>query len=83
MSRTTPRKGGPGRKPAGKDGDLSSTYPMLAVRLPPGTKAVLKALALRHGEPLWRVVDAAVAEYVMGLPADERKLIQQIAKVRA
>lgn len=69
-----------GRPPAGPSGEATSGYPMLTVRLPPATKATLKALALQQTVPLWRVVEQAVAAYVATLPADERRLLGQLAR---
>lgn len=69
-----------GRPPAGVGGDKSSEYPMLAVRVPPGTKAVLKALALQRKAPLWAVVAEAVVAYVATLPEADRRLLAQLAK---
>jgi hypothetical protein len=53
---------------------------MLTVRLPPATKAMLKALALQQNAPLWQVVEQAVTAYVATRPAAERRLLADLAK---
>lgn len=78
MSKKTTR--GRGRPPAGRQGELTSAYPMLTVRLPPATKATLKALALQQDAPLWQVVERAVVAYVATLPAADRRLLAGLGK---
>jgi predicted transcriptional regulator len=52
---------------------------MLTVRLPPATKAALKALALQQDAPLWQVVEKAVAAYIATLTAAQRRLLADLA----
>jgi hypothetical protein len=52
-----------GRPPAGMDGQPSSRYPQLAVRVPPETIAQCAAIAVRLDLPQWQVVREAIARY--------------------
>lgn len=73
-------KGGAGgRPPSGPEGERVSEYPKLTVRIPPDTKRKLLALSAMRGEQAWKLVDEAVRAYIDGLPADERRLLSQIA----
>jgi hypothetical protein len=70
---------GPGRPPAGPDGERVSQYPQLTVRLPAETKAKLSTLSLLTGTPIWRLIDAAVETYVQHLPEPEKSRLGEIA----
>ena len=50
-----------GRPPAGIDGQPSSQYPQLAVRVPPETIDQLAAIAEKKGLRQWQVVREAIA----------------------
>jgi hypothetical protein len=52
-----------GRPPAGVNGELSSRYPQLSVRVPPGTLGRLRALATREGRAMWRILADALEAY--------------------
>jgi hypothetical protein len=52
-----------GRPPAGFDGELSSRYPQLSVRVPPATLDRLRALATQEGRAMWRILADALEGY--------------------
>ena len=52
-----------GRPPAGFNGELSSKYPQLSVRVPPATLDRLRALATREGRAMWRILADALESY--------------------
>jgi hypothetical protein len=52
-----------GRPPAGIDGQPSSRYPMLAVRVPPEAIAQCTEIAEKRQVPQWQVVREAFARY--------------------
>jgi len=72
------QKRGPGRPPAGKQGEKVSSYPPFTLRLPPDRKAELDALAFIRGLPAWQVVDEALQAHLRALPASERALVRKI-----
>jgi len=59
------RRGVPrlGRPPAGFDGEPSSRYPQLAVRVPPAMLDRVRALATEEGRAIWRVLADAIEVY--------------------
>src|SRR5262245_2428887 len=64
-----------GRPAAGPRGEKVSEYPQLTVRLPIETRARLNTLSLLLGQPIWRVIDAAITVYVQHLPADDQNIL--------
>ena len=73
MSRPT------GRPPSGPAGERVSEYATLTVRLPAATRQQLHGLSVLKRVPVWRLVDQAVSALVATLPADERRLLTQLA----
>ena len=80
MKKPEPRRAGPGRPPAGPDGEKVSQYPQLTIRLPAATKAKLNTLSLLTGNPIWKIVDQAVEAYVQNMPEPERSRLGAIAE---
>jgi hypothetical protein len=64
-----------GRPPAGPGGRKVSEYPQLTVRLPVETRARLSTLSLLLAQPMWRIIDQALAVYVRHLPAEDQKIL--------
>ena len=64
-----------GRPAAGPRGEKVSEYPQLTVRLPLETRARLNTLSLLLAQPIWKVIDQAVAVYVQHLPAEDRRIL--------
>jgi hypothetical protein len=79
MSKATKRRPGPGRPPSGPTGERVSEYATLTVRLPADTRQQLHGLSVLKRVPVWRLVDQAVTALVATLPADERRLMAQLA----
>ena len=52
-----------GRPPAGFNGEPSSRYPQLSVRVPPATLDRLRALAAQEGRAMWRTLADALESY--------------------
>jgi hypothetical protein len=52
-------------------------YPTLTVRVPPETRALLKALCARRRQPTWVMVRHLVVCFVRDLPSSERRWIVQ------
>jgi len=52
-----------GRPPAGFNGEPSSRYPQLSVRVPPATLDRLRAIAAREGRAMWRILADAIETY--------------------
>ena len=52
-----------GRPPAGVNGEPSSRYPQLAVRVPPAILDRVRALATEEGRAMWRVLADAIEVY--------------------
>jgi predicted DNA-binding protein len=69
-----------GRPPAGPGGKKVSEYPQITVRLPLETRARLSTLSLLLAQPMWRIIDDALAAYVRNLPPDEQKLLGPIVE---
>lgn len=70
-----------GRPPAGiRKGDKVSEYAPFTIRLPHDVKALLKATSDVRSLPGWRVLNDALLAYVGTLPADERRLINELQK---
>jgi len=78
------RAPGAGRPPSGPKGERVSTYPRLAVRVPPETAARLRAWADVSGVPAWKLVaeslDAAVSRLTGADAADLKRLAARYAR---
>ena len=48
------------------------------LRLPRPTKDALDALSGATGTPIWRLIDAAVSDYIKNLPDTQRRLLTSI-----
>jgi len=69
---------GPGRPAAGvRPGERVRDYPMLNVRIPPDTHAMLRVLSDEHGMPQWQMLRRVVAFFVQELPAGTRRLVRR------
>ena len=64
-----------GRPPSGPRGEKVSDYPQMTMRLPAETRARLNTLSLLLAQPMWRIVDQALAVYVRHLPAEDQKIL--------
>jgi hypothetical protein len=53
------------------------------VRVPPETRALLRALCARRGVPTWLMLRHLIVCFVRGLPASERRRIVQRSKLLA
>jgi predicted transcriptional regulator len=77
-------KRGAGRPPTGlNEGERSTDYKRLAVRLPDDTLAALNAIGRVVDRPLWRVLADAVASYmgaVEALSERDRALVRGLLR---
>jgi hypothetical protein len=80
-------RGGNGKRgrPRGgvRRGERLRDYPSITVRVPPGTRAMLKVLSARRKLPTWRMLRHLVICYVRHLPPRERRRILQDSKLAA
>jgi hypothetical protein len=65
-----------GRPPAGDDGEKTSQWKQLAIRVPDTTLVRLRRWQMLDDRPLWRLVDEAITFRVRHLPVSDRKLIE-------
>lgn len=72
-----------GRPPSGPGGVKTSEYATLTVRLPATTRGQLHGLSVLRRTPIWQLVDQAVTALLATLPADERRLVTQLAAKRS
>jgi hypothetical protein len=81
MKPKTPKMG---RPPAGTtlDGkpEKTSEYPKLTVSIRPSTKARLDAATAIERKPAWRIVEEGITLYVGKMPAEDRRMVETIAK---
>ena len=70
----------PGRPPSGPGGERISDWKPLTIRLPPLRRAELDAVAFLQEKPVSAVVDDALAAYLKGLPASEKRLVGEIVR---
>jgi hypothetical protein len=57
-------------------------YPTLTVRIPPVTRAMLKALCARRRLPVWLMVRQLIICHVRDLPARDRRWVVQRSQVQ-
>ena len=80
-SKTAPKMG---RPPAGTAADgkpeKTSLYPKLTVSIRPTTKAKLDAVAAIEKKPAWRIVEDGIVLYVEGMPPEDRRMVDAIAR---
>ena len=57
-----------GRPPAGWNGEKTSTYPQLSLRLPPETLAKVRELSRVLRVPQWRIIADAIDAYAKRYP---------------
>ena len=73
-----------GRPPAGTTTDgkpeKTSEYPKLTVSIRPTTKARLDAVTAIEKKPAWRVIEDGIGLYVDGMPAEDRRMVDAIAR---
>jgi hypothetical protein len=58
-------------------------YPTLTVRVPPETRAMLKALCAQRRLPTWVMLRKLIVCFVRDLPANQRRWIVRRTKERA
>lgn len=83
MAKTSRHKSRMGRPASGFRGEKVSDYPQVMLRLPRPTKDALDALSGATGTPIWRLIDAAVRDYIKNLPDSQRRLLTSIRELRA
>jgi hypothetical protein len=84
MARKHASNGKRGRPCGGvRPGERLRDYPSITVRVPPGTRAMLKALSARRRLPTWMMLRHLVVCYVRRLPPRERRRILQRSKLAA
>ena len=78
-----------GRRPRGRplaatneEGQPEATagWAQVSCRLRPSTKAALEALQSIDRRPLWQLFESLLLAHIRSLPADDRKLIELLAK---
>ena len=62
--------------------EATSKWDQLAFRVRPSTKAKLDALCALDRRPLWQIFETLLLTHVANLPAEDRKLIDLVAKRR-
>lgn len=81
MTENTKKARKPGRPPAGvRPGERLRDYPTMTVRVPPETRALLKALSAAEQLPLWLMIRQLVVCFVRELPAGRRRAIVRTAR---
>ena len=69
-----------GRPPSGPDGEAVSDFPKLTIYIRPEAKARLTALSTMTNRPVWKIIDAAVGEYIKGLPVADQKMVDLLTR---
>jgi len=73
-----------GRPPSGlgKDGEPErmADYPRLGITIRPHTRARLNAAATVESRPAWQIVDDSINQYVERMPAEDRRMVESIAR---
>jgi hypothetical protein len=73
-TQTSPRRRG--RPPGGiRAGERLRDYPTVTLRVPPQTRAMLRALCRRKRLPAWLMFRLLVLCFVRGMPARERRWV--------
>jgi hypothetical protein len=62
--------------------EATSKWDQLGFRVRPRTKATLDGLCALDRRPLWQIFETLLLTHVANLPADDRKLIDLVAKRR-
>jgi len=77
------RKSKPRGRPRGgvKRGHRVRDYPTLTVRVPPETRALLKALAFDFKLPVWQMLRHLVVCFVREMPIARRRAIRRRSKM--
>ena len=76
----------PGKRPQGRPrggrrpGDRVRDYPTLTIRVPPETRAMLKALSAQQSLPLWQMLRHLTVCFVRDLPASQRRSILRVSR---
>jgi hypothetical protein len=70
-------------RPAGgvRRGERLRDYPTLTVRVPPETRAMLRALCARRHLPTWMMLRHLIVCFVRDLPSNERRWIVQRSRL--
>jgi hypothetical protein len=81
MERSKTKRQGPGRPRGGvRAGERIRDYPTLTVRIPPETRAMLRALCSSEKLPAWQMIRQLVVCFVRDLPVRRRRAIVRGAK---
>jgi hypothetical protein len=80
-SKTAPKMGRPPAATAA-DGrpEKTSEYPKLTVSIRPATKATLEAVSTIDKKPAWRIVEDGLSLYVDGMLAEDRRMVEALAR---
>ena len=80
-SKTAPKMGRPPAATAA-DGkpEKTSEYPKLTVSIRPTTKSKLDAVTAIEKKPAWRIIEDGIGLYVDGMPAEDRRMVDAIAR---
>jgi hypothetical protein len=62
--------------------EATSKWDQLGFRVRPSTKAMLDGLGALDKRPLWQLFETLLLTHVANLPAEDRKLIDLVAKRR-
>jgi hypothetical protein len=83
MIEKKPKRGKPGRPRGGvRPGERLRDYPTMTVRVPPETRAMLRALCASEQMPTWLMIRHLVVCFVRDLPARQRRAVVREAKLR-
>ena len=69
-----------GRPAGGNAGEPLSSYRKITISMKPATRAQLDALSSLTGQPAWRIVEQAIALFIEGMPAEDRRALKSLAK---
>lgn len=74
---TPPKRRKAGRPPAGPQGEKTSEFPPVTIRLDPRTKALLAALGQFHGLPAREIVTRGLTLALQDLPVPAVRQVMQ------
>jgi hypothetical protein len=75
---TRPKRGRP--RGGVRPGERLRDYPTMTVRVPPETRAMLKALCASEQLPAWQMIRHLVVCFIRDLPPHQRRAVMRDAK---
>lgn len=81
MAKTAQPRRRPGRPPAGRNGERSSEYRPLSVRIPTSARRRLDALRIALNRPAWDILTDAIDQYAERTASDRPELRPMLTAV--